>query len=61
VDRLTLGNPRLIGFGIGNWDTFGAACRYASGAIVGSKFGGLLQEAASPQEAVAHLLDDLGK
>lgn len=33
-----LNNPFLIGFGISNSATFGQACRYAAGAIVGSAF-----------------------
>ena len=35
VDKLGLKNPRLIGFGISNRETFELACRYASGAIIG--------------------------
>jgi tryptophan synthase alpha chain len=30
--------PRLIGFGISNRETYNQACRYASGAIIGSAF-----------------------
>jgi len=35
---LNLENPFLIGFGISNYHTYTQACRYASGAIVGSSF-----------------------
>ena len=42
VNAMKLKNPRLIGFGISNKDTFDAACREASGAIIGSKFISLL-------------------
>jgi len=38
VNNLGLGNPRLIGFGISDKATFENACRYASGAIIGSAF-----------------------
>ncbi|MBK8501482.1 MAG: tryptophan synthase subunit alpha [Saprospiraceae bacterium] len=38
VDTLQLKNPRLIGFGISNHDTFFQACQYAHGAIIGSAF-----------------------
>lgn len=38
VNSLTLKNPRLIGFGISNAETFANACLYASGAIIGSAF-----------------------
>ena len=38
VNSLDLKNPRLIGFGISNAETFGNACNYANGAIIGSAF-----------------------
>ncbi len=38
VNEMNLNNPRLIGFGISDNATFKNACKYASGAIVGSAF-----------------------
>lgn len=38
INSLGLKNPRMIGFGISNAETFVNACRYASGAIIGSAF-----------------------
>lgn len=38
VQSLKLKNPALIGFGIGDHESFKLTCRYASGAIVGSAF-----------------------
>ena len=38
VSEMKLKNPRLIGFGIHNHDTYQTACRYANGAIIGSAF-----------------------
>jgi tryptophan synthase alpha chain len=38
VNLMSLKNPRLIGFGISNAETFRNACQYASGAIIGSAF-----------------------
>ncbi len=35
---MELKNPRLIGFGISNEETFNNACQYAHGAIIGSAF-----------------------
>jgi len=61
VNNLALNNPRLIGFGIGNQSTFDTACRYASGAIVGSRFIDLLQTETSIEEAVNSLLRNLGR
>ncbi|MBA4408007.1 MAG: tryptophan synthase subunit alpha [Bacteroidota bacterium] len=34
----SLKNPRLIGFGISNAETFANACQFANGAIIGSAF-----------------------
>ena len=38
VNSAGLKNPRMIGFGISNAETFENACQYASGAIIGSAF-----------------------
>jgi tryptophan synthase alpha chain len=38
VNSMSFKNPRLIGFGISNAETFENACQYASGAIIGSAF-----------------------
>ena len=41
---MDLKNPRIIGFGISDNATFTNACKYASGAIIGSAFVKALQE-----------------
>ncbi len=38
IQAMNLRNPRLIGFGINDHETFDTACQYANGAIVGSAF-----------------------
>ena len=38
IDKMSLKNPRLVGFGISNAETFQNACKYSSGAIIGSAF-----------------------
>lgn len=38
ISKMALNNPALIGFGIHNNETFENACKYSSGAIVGSAF-----------------------
>ncbi len=38
IEQMKLKNPRLIGFGISNKETFDAACKNAEGAIIGSAF-----------------------
>lgn len=59
VNAMQLKNPRLIGFGISNKVTFNAACREASGAIIGSKFISLLGSEKSIEEAAKKLMDTL--
>lgn len=38
INAMNLRNPRVIGFGISNAETFDNACNYANGAIIGSAF-----------------------
>ncbi len=45
IDEMKLRNPRMIGFGISNAQTLKAAQGHAAGAIIGSKFVTLLNEA----------------
>ena len=45
IDAMQLRNPRMIGFGISNKQTLEAARQNAAGAIIGSKFVTLLDEA----------------
>jgi tryptophan synthase alpha chain len=59
VNAMQLKNPRLIGFGISNRDTFAAACREASGAIIGSKFISLLGSEKTIDEAVKKLVETI--
>lgn len=60
IAAMNLRNPRLIGFGISNRETFDSACRNASGAIIGSQFVKLLAQ-DPPAKAVARLLEMIGK
>lgn len=56
VNAMQLKNPRLIGFGISNKETFDAACREASGAIIGSKFISLLGSEKSIDDVAKKLI-----
>ena len=38
IQQMNLKNPRLIGFGVSNRETFEAVCRFSHGAIIGSAF-----------------------
>ncbi|MFN4147586.1 MAG: tryptophan synthase subunit alpha [Runella sp.] len=44
INAMNLRNPRLIGFGIKDYDTFQKACQHASGAIIGSAFIRVLEQ-----------------
>jgi len=48
-----LKNPYLIGFGISNAETFGNACQYASGAIIGSAFVKSIEEQGMLEQKVS--------
>ena len=59
TQSMNLQNPRMIGFGISNKQTFQSACKYAAGAIIGSKFVTLLGEEGNPEKTVSKLLEAL--
>lgn len=44
IEAMNLRNPRMIGFGISNKQTYEAAAAHAAGCIIGSKFVSLLEE-----------------
>lgn len=55
INAMNLRNPRMIGFGISNRQTYESATANAAGAIIGSKFVTLLSESATADEAVERL------
>lgn len=59
VDKLKLKNRRLIGFGVSNSITFSEACKYSSGAIIGSLFVHFLASETSVEKAVVKLMERL--
>lgn len=60
IEDLHLRNPRMVGFGISNKQTFNAACANSSGAIIGSRFVTLLNEnQGDAEKAIMHLKADL--
>ena len=56
IEAMQLRNPRMIGFGISNRQTFETAAAHASGCIIGSKFVALLDEARGNAEEAAERL-----
>ena len=59
IRKMGLENPLMVGFGISNKATFDAACKYASGAIIGSKFVTLLDEEKDPEKAIRKLIQEI--
>lgn len=53
VNNMNLRNPRLIGFGIKDNETFSKACEFAQGAIIGSQFIRVLQNAQNLSNDIA--------
>lgn len=59
VNSLQLKNPRLIGFGISNAETFANACQYANGAIIGSAFVKALEGSGSLDQKVSSFINSI--
>lgn len=56
IQSMNLRNPRLIGFGISDRATFENACKYASGAIIGSAFVKAIDSEMKIQAAVSQFV-----
>jgi len=61
IDAMQQRNPRMIGFGISNRQTFDSAQKNAAGAIIGSKFVTLLNETGEADTALGRLFDALSR
>ncbi len=61
INAMNLRNPRMIGFGISNKQTLESAHSNAAGAIIGSKFVTLLNEARDADKAIDALYEALKK
>ncbi|HEY3372598.1 MAG TPA: tryptophan synthase subunit alpha [Prolixibacteraceae bacterium] len=59
INTFGLRNPRLIGFGISNADTFQNACQYAQGAIIGSAFVNALGENLPLDKKIARFIQPI--
>ena len=61
IAQMGLRIPRMVGFGISNKQTFDAACEYAAGGIIGSRFVTLLeQHGGDARAAIRQLKSDIG-
>ncbi len=62
IQDMNLRNPLMVGFGISNQQTFDAACSNSSGAIIGSRFVTLLNEAdGNTEKAIKKLKEGIGR
>jgi tryptophan synthase alpha chain len=59
VNLMKLKNPRMIGFGISNSETFRNACQYASGAILGSAFVKALEGTDLLEQKVSRFINSI--
>ena len=59
INAMNLRNPRLIGFGIKDNETFQMANQYANGAIIGSAFIRLLQENGADTDKINEFVESV--
>ncbi len=59
INRMNLKNPTLIGFGIHDRESFETACRYASGAIIGSAFIRALEKTNDLKQNIHHFIKSI--
>lgn len=59
IKSMNLKNPRVIGFGISNAETFANACQYASGAIIGSAFVKALEGSESLAQKISGFINSI--
>ena len=57
IQDMGLKNPRLIGFGISDHDTFNNACKYANGAIIGSAFVNAINDQKDLAKSIADFVN----
>jgi tryptophan synthase alpha chain len=61
LQKMSLGNPVLVGFGIKDKPTFETACRYGNGAIIGTAYIRALENAGDVVAATKEFLDSILK
>ena len=57
IKTMDLQNPKLIGFGISDHETFSTACQYADGAIIGSAFIRALEKSNDIEMTIMEFVD----
>ena len=56
IEKMSLTNPRLIGFGISDHQSFSTACAHANGAIIGSAFIRALEKSVNIEETIFNFI-----
>ena len=56
IQQMKLKNPKLIGFGISDRESFEQASQYAEGAIIGSAFIKLLEKSSQPEQDIKNFV-----
>lgn len=56
INSMTLKNPKVIGFGIGDKETFDTACQHSDGAIIGSAFIKHVQNHGANKESIIEFI-----
>jgi tryptophan synthase alpha chain len=59
IQKMNLKNPRLIGFGISDRETFVNACSYANGAIIGSAFIKALENKQNLEKCINQFVNEI--
>ena len=59
INSMNLKNPRVIGFGISNAETYDNACNYANGAIIGSAFVKALEGSESLAQKISGFINSI--
>jgi len=59
IQKMQLNNPLLIGFGISNRESYQTACRYASGAIIGSAFIRALEQGPDVKKNISQFIHSI--
>ncbi|WP_291857250.1 tryptophan synthase subunit alpha [Marinilabilia sp.] len=59
INDMELTNPRMVGFGISNHQTFSDVCLHAHGAIVGSAFIKHLEQSGDDEEGIINFIKGL--
>jgi tryptophan synthase alpha chain len=61
ISKISLRNPKMVGFGISNHDSFETVCRFVPGAIIGSAFVKMLSQSNDLPADIARFVKSIRK